>query len=72
MKAAIVAGAPEDSELEIDNVVAFVASLTSPQYKEIGDHEYARQLAISKVNRPQRDPSRAFGPKPSQPPPPPF
>ena len=72
MKAAIVAGAPEDSEPEIDNVVAFVASLTSPQYKEIGDHEYARQLAISQVNRPQRDTSRAFGPKPSRPPPPPF
>jgi cytochrome c peroxidase len=60
------------TEPEIDDVVAFLASLTSPQYKEVGDQEYARQLAISKVNRPQRDTARAFGPKPSQPKPPPF
>src|SRR5712671_3090739 len=59
------------SESEIDDVVAFLASLTSPQYKEISDREYARQLATSKVNRPQRDTGRAFGPKPKQPPPPP-
>jgi cytochrome c peroxidase len=51
------------TEPEIDDVVAFLASLTSAQYKEIGDQEYARQLAISKVNRPQRDTARAFGPK---------
>jgi cytochrome c peroxidase len=60
------------TEPEIDDVVEFLASLTSPQYKEVGDQEYARQLAISKVNRPQRDTARAFGPKPSQPKPPPF
>ena len=60
------------SESEIDDVVAFLASLTSPQYKEISDREYARQLAISKVSRPQRDTARAFGPKPVQPAPPPF
>jgi cytochrome c peroxidase len=60
------------SESEIDDVVAFLASLTSPQYKEISDQEYARQLAISKVSRPQRDTARAFGPKPVQPAPPPF
>lgn len=59
-------------EPEIDDVLAFLASLTSPQYKQVGDQEYARQLAISKVNRPQRDTARAFGPKPSQPKPPPF
>ena len=59
-------------EPEIDDVVAFLASLTSPQYKEFGDREYARQLALSKVSRPQRDTARAFGPKPKQPPPPPF
>ena len=46
MKAAIVAGAPEDSELEIDNVVAFVASLTSPQYKEIGDRLSISALTV--------------------------
>ena len=60
------------TEPEIDDVVAFLASLTSPQYKELGDQEYARQLAIAKVSRPQRDTARAFGPKPKQPPPPPF
>jgi cytochrome c peroxidase len=60
------------SESEIDDVVAFLASLTSPQYKEISDREYARQLALSKVSRSQRDTARAFGPKPKQPEPPPF
>ena len=60
------------TEPEIDDVVAFLASLTNPQYKEVGDQEFARQLAISKVNRPQRDRARAFGPKPKQPEPPPF
>jgi len=60
------------TEPEIDDVVAFLASLTSPQYKAIGDQEYARQLALSKVSRPQRDTARAFGPKPKQPEPPPF
>lgn len=60
------------SESEIDDLVAFLASLTSPPYKEIGDREYARQLAISKVSRSQRDTARAFGPKPVQPAPPPL
>jgi len=58
------------NEPEIDDVVAFLASLTSPQYQVIGDQEYARQLALSKVSRPQRDTARAFGPKPKQPEPP--
>jgi cytochrome c peroxidase len=60
------------TEPEIDDMVAFLASLTSPQYKAIGDQEYARQLALSKVTRPQRDTARAFGPKPKKPEPPPF
>jgi cytochrome c peroxidase len=60
------------TEPEIDDLVAFLASLTSPQYREFGDKEYARQLALSKVSRTQRDTSRAFGPKPSRPQPPPF
>jgi cytochrome c peroxidase len=60
------------TEPEITDLVAFLASLTSPQYKKLGDQEYARQLALSKVSRPQRDTARAFGPKPSQPPPAPF
>jgi cytochrome c peroxidase len=60
------------TEDEIDDVVAFLASLTSPQYKDVGDLEYARQLALSIVSRPQRDTARAFGPKPKQPPRPPL
>ena len=60
------------TEPEIDDVVAFLASLTSPEYRELGDKEYARQLALSKASRPQRDTARAFGPKPKQPPPPPL
>ena len=52
------------TEPEIDDLVAFLASLTSPQYKELGDKEYARQLFLSKQSRPQRDTARAFGPKP--------
>jgi cytochrome c peroxidase len=60
------------SESEIDDVVAFLASLTSPQFKEVSDREYARQLAISKISRPQRENARAFGPKPIQPAPPPL
>src|SRR6266849_7454352 len=59
-------------ESEIDDVVAFMASLTSPQYKKVGYQEYARQLALSKGSRPQRDTARAFGPKPTQPKPPPL
>lgn len=60
------------TEPEIDDLVAFMASLTSPEYKEQGDQEYARQQAIAKVSRPQRDTARAFGPKPALPPPPKF
>jgi cytochrome c peroxidase len=60
------------SESEIDDVVAFLASLTSPQYKAMSDREYAHQLALSKVSRPQRDTTRAFGSKPTQPKPPPL
>jgi cytochrome c peroxidase len=57
------------TEPEIDDVVAFLATLTSPQYKSAADQEYTRQLGLSKAKRPQRDTARAFGPKPKQPPP---
>ena len=60
------------TEPEIDDLVAFMAALTTSSYKEAGDREYARQLALSRVDRPQRDTARAFGPKPSQPKPPPI
>jgi cytochrome c peroxidase len=58
------------SESEIDDVVAFMASLTSAQYRELGARELERQRALSRTNRPQRDTGRAFGPKPVQPKPP--
>ena len=55
------------SEPEIDDVVAFLATLTSSQYAERGVKELARQREISRTNRSQRDTARAFGPKPVQP-----
>jgi cytochrome c peroxidase len=58
------------TESEIDDLVAFMASLTSPNYKGQGATELARQRALSRTNRPQRDTARAFGPKPPLPNPP--
>lgn len=54
------------SETEIDDVVAFMASLTGAQYREQGVKELARQREIARTSRPERDTARAFGPKPSQ------
>jgi cytochrome c peroxidase len=51
------------TEADIDDVVAFLASLTSPEYHDLGMQELARQRALSRTNRPQRDTPRAFGPK---------
>jgi cytochrome c peroxidase len=58
------------TESDIDDLVAFMAALTSANYKEQGEAELARQRALSRTTRPQRDTARAFGPKPSQPAPP--
>jgi Cytochrome c peroxidase len=58
------------TENDIDDLVAFLASLTSANYKEQGAAELARQRALSRKNRPQRDTARAFGPKPPLPAPP--
>ena len=58
------------TETDIDDLVAFMASLTSAIYKEQGAAELSRQRALSRTNRPQRDTARAFGPKPTQPEPP--
>jgi cytochrome c peroxidase len=58
------------TERDIDDVVAFMASLTSANYKEQGATELVRQRALSQTSRPQRDTIRAFGPKPSRPDPP--
>jgi cytochrome c peroxidase len=58
------------TEPEIDDLVAFLASLTSAQYREQGAKELARQREISLTKRPQRDTTRAFGPTPPRPEPP--
>ncbi len=58
------------TEQDIDDCVAFLASLTSPDYKELGARELERQRALSRTTRPQRDTKRAFGPKPPRPKPP--
>ena len=58
------------TETDIDDLVAFMASLTSANYKEQGAAELSRQRALSRITRPQRDTARAFGPKPVQPEPP--
>ncbi len=49
------------SEQEIDDLVAFLKSLTSPRYADAAEHEYAAQLARSKTDRPQRDVDAAMG-----------
>jgi cytochrome c peroxidase len=54
-------------EADIDDVVAFLASLTSADYEKQGIKELARQRALSRTKRPQRDTARAFGPKPPRP-----
>jgi cytochrome c peroxidase len=58
------------TETDIDDLVAFLTSLTSANYQEQGAAELARQRALSRTNRPQRDTARAFGPKPPRPQPP--
>jgi cytochrome c peroxidase len=58
------------SESEIDDVVAFLVTLTSAQYQEQGAKELARQRTLSRTSRTQRDTARAFAPKVVQPRPP--
>jgi cytochrome c peroxidase len=58
------------TEQDIDDCVAFLASLTSPEYREVAAGELERQRALSRTSRPQRDTKRAFGPKPPRPKPP--
>jgi cytochrome c peroxidase len=54
------------SESDIDDMVAFLASLTSPQYKEAAGIVLARQRELARTTRPQRDTARAFGPRPAR------
>jgi cytochrome c peroxidase len=58
------------TERNIDDLVTFLASLTSPEYRSLGVRELERQRAMSRTTRPQRDTKRAFGPKPTRPKPP--
>ena len=55
------------SEPDIDDLVAFMVSLTSPDYASLGQTELAHQRQQAQSNRPQRDTKRAFEPKPPQP-----
>jgi cytochrome c peroxidase len=55
------------TETDIDDVVAFLASLTSSEYRDAGVKELERQRELSRTTRPQRDTARAFGPKQPQP-----
>src|SRR2546428_2086160 len=55
------------TENDIDDLVAFMASLTSANYKEQGEAEFARQRALSRPRRPQRGTARAVGREHSEP-----
>ena len=57
-------------ENQIDDLVAFLASQTSDEFKKAAAKELERQRALSHATRPQRDTARAFGQKPVQPTPP--
>jgi cytochrome c peroxidase len=52
---------------EIDDLVEFLATLTSAQYGDLGEKELARQRELAHASRPDRDTARAFGPKFAQP-----
>jgi cytochrome c peroxidase len=54
-------------ERDIADIIALLASLTSPSYKQLAARELARQRQRARTSRPQRDSVRAFGPKPVQP-----
>jgi cytochrome c peroxidase len=58
------------TEREIDDLVALLASLTSPEYRKSGVLELERQRNPSRTSRPQLDAKRAFGPKLPKPKPP--
>ena len=56
------------SERDIDDLVAFMASLTSPEYAALGRTELLRQRAQARLQRPQRDTQRATAHQASAPP----
>jgi cytochrome c peroxidase len=51
------------SEAEEDDLVAFLASLTSPEYEQASKEEYDLQFKRSRTDRPQRDTAAANGDK---------
>src|SRR6202011_1794354 len=53
-------------EADIDDVVAFLASLTSADYEKQGIKELDRPRALSRTTRPQRATATGFGPKSRQ------
>jgi cytochrome c peroxidase len=52
-------------EPEIDDLVAFLASLTSSDYSKPALKELSRQRKLSRTTRPYRGTARAFGSKPN-------
>jgi cytochrome c peroxidase len=52
------------TEPEIDDVVAFLGALTSRRYAPLAKKELARQRALSRSRRPQRDTAAAMGRNP--------
>lgn len=51
------------SESQIDDIVAFMETLTSPEFKALGDQEMARQRRLKTTRRPERDTALAMGQK---------
>lgn len=49
------------TEPEIDELVAFLATLTSPEYAKAAQVEYQAQFRRSRTDRPQRDTAAAMG-----------
>ena len=49
------------TEPEIDDLVAFLATLTSPEYAPAAQAEYQAQFKRSRTDRPQRDTAAAMG-----------
>jgi len=51
------------SESEIDDLAAFLGSLTSSEFKADGDAELKRQHELAQTKRPERDTDAALGKK---------
>jgi cytochrome c peroxidase len=49
------------TEPEIDDLVAFLTTLTSPEYAQAAQTEYQAQFKRSRTDRPQRDTAAAMG-----------